>query len=236
MTDLARSECSSCGQKGLHLKRCQACNSASYCDVKCQKKDWKSHRNDCRKVQQELVESPKAGEGSSCSCEACGNTEVKLLKCGACKSVRYCSTVCQKRDWGNHKKDCSVLKVYPIHENERTINTNISYLTGGVTVHRKKAIENVDMIVKIQTGLQSGLMPGTEVISGLSVYNESKKYYACIPTSDKNHQVINDKILKDGLTCAQVHPLLKKMYVKAHLNPDFSLDVYLNCTHNINSW
>ena len=92
------------------------------------------------------------------------------------------------------------------------------------------------MIVKIQTGLQSGLMPGTEVISGLSVYNESKKYYACIPTSDKNHQVINDKILKDGLTCAQVHPLLKKMYVKAHLNPDFSLDVYLNCTHNINSW
>ena len=124
------------------------------------------------------------------------------------------------------RSECSVLKVYPIYE-------YTSYITGEVIVHRKEAIDNlaktnVDIIVKIQNGL---LMPSSVLINGLCVYNESEEYFASIPTSDKNYQVICEKILEEGV---RVHPLVKKLYFKAHLNPDFSLDVYLNCAHNTN--
>ena len=70
----------------------------------------------------------------------------------------------------------------------------------------------------------------------LCVHNESKDYNVYIKTSDKNYAILSEKILKDGLEGVVVHPLLKKLYLKAHLNPDFSLDVYLNCIYNIQNW
>jgi hypothetical protein len=42
-------------------------------------------------------------------CASCGNTErddIKLKKCTACKSVRYCSDQCQKEHKAQHKRDC----------------------------------------------------------------------------------------------------------------------------------
>ncbi|KAK3789481.1 hypothetical protein RRG08_042004, partial [Elysia crispata] len=35
---------------------------------------------------------------------------VNLKKCGACKSIRYCSRACQKGDWKIHKTECPVMK------------------------------------------------------------------------------------------------------------------------------
>lgn len=44
-------------------------------------------------------------------CRVCGTVEngkrPKMRQCAVCKSVYYCSTECQRRDWSEHKKACS---------------------------------------------------------------------------------------------------------------------------------
>jgi hypothetical protein len=39
-----------------------------------------------------------------------GTVDTKLLSCGACKNVNYCSSGCQKSDWKRHKKECAKMK------------------------------------------------------------------------------------------------------------------------------
>jgi len=49
-----------------------------------------------------------AENGMMC-CASCGTEEVdgvKLKKCTACKSVRYCSVKCQKDHRAKHKRAC----------------------------------------------------------------------------------------------------------------------------------
>lgn len=41
-------------------------------------------------------------------CKTCLKENVKLLTCGRCKSVFYCSKDCQKKDWKSHKAVCVV--------------------------------------------------------------------------------------------------------------------------------
>lgn len=41
-------------------------------------------------------------------CKTCLKENVKLLTCGRCKSVHYCSKDCQKKDWKSHKAVCAV--------------------------------------------------------------------------------------------------------------------------------
>lgn len=43
-------------------------------------------------------------------CENCKTEQEKLLNCGACKKVSYCSSDCQKDNWKTHKKKCSFNK------------------------------------------------------------------------------------------------------------------------------
>lgn len=49
------------------------------------------------------------------SCHLCGkeeSDELKLLRCGGCRSVCYCSKECQKKDWKTqHKAVCKQLSV-----------------------------------------------------------------------------------------------------------------------------
>ena len=40
-------------------------------------------------------------------CKTCLKENVKLLTCGRCKSVFYCSKDCQKKDWKTHKTVCA---------------------------------------------------------------------------------------------------------------------------------
>ena len=40
-------------------------------------------------------------------CKTCLKENVKLQKCGRCKSVFYCSKDCQKKDWKSHKAVCA---------------------------------------------------------------------------------------------------------------------------------
>ena len=184
------------------------------------------------------------GESSRRACGLCDKTGTKLFKCGACLSVRYCGSVCQTEDWESHEKDCSV-KVYPVDEfqappngHQWSIGVLRNDLTGAVTMKsetRKKFIgKEMDMIVKVQTlSFEQNLDKKPEV---LSVYNESRKYYVYVRGPDENKDLIIDKILKEGWSSRVDAPNLKKLYFKAHLNCDSSLDVFLNCTHNIQHW
>ncbi|EKM59859.1 uncharacterized protein PHACADRAFT_206078 [Phanerochaete carnosa HHB-10118-sp] len=50
---------------------------------------------------------------AAASCLNCKGEETirkSLSQCGACKLVRYCSTACQREDWGRHKKTCKAVK------------------------------------------------------------------------------------------------------------------------------
>ena len=47
-------------------------------------------------------------EDATTMCMKCKKTDLvnKMMMCGACKSVSYCSKECQKADWKHHKKQC----------------------------------------------------------------------------------------------------------------------------------
>ena len=50
--------CAYCKKPGARLK-CKACFQRTYCDKKCQKKDWKTvHKKQCKKLQQVFVPPP----------------------------------------------------------------------------------------------------------------------------------------------------------------------------------
>ena len=45
--------------------------------------------------------------------DACGGCRLSkyesptpLMECGACKSVKYCSSACQTADWNRHRSEC----------------------------------------------------------------------------------------------------------------------------------
>jgi hypothetical protein len=47
-----------------------------------------------------------AAKNGVCQNPTCSKTDVKRLFCGKCKRVAYCSAICQKEHWGQHKKIC----------------------------------------------------------------------------------------------------------------------------------
>ena len=56
--NLRNKVCAYCKRPGARLK-CEGCRQRSYCDRKCQKRDWKQeHRGQCVKLQQVFVPPP----------------------------------------------------------------------------------------------------------------------------------------------------------------------------------
>jgi hypothetical protein len=45
------------------------------------------------------------------NCKAVALKDIPILSCGVCRSAVYCSTVCQKEQWKEHKKICKSLNV-----------------------------------------------------------------------------------------------------------------------------
>eukprot|EP00729_Bicosta_minor_P028536 gene28536-biopygen31622 len=63
--NLRNKVCAYCKRPGARLK-CEGCRQRSYCDRKCQKKDWKQeHRGQCAKLQQVFVPPPPGWRGSA---------------------------------------------------------------------------------------------------------------------------------------------------------------------------
>eukprot|EP00729_Bicosta_minor_P018018 gene18018-biopygen22192 len=57
--------CAYCKRPGARLK-CEGCRQRSYCDRKCQKRDWKQeHRGQCAKLQQVFVPPPPGWRGAA---------------------------------------------------------------------------------------------------------------------------------------------------------------------------
>lgn len=55
----------------------------------------------------ELLEEPDEAHISNKElCRNCANPCEKVLRCGKCRSVSYCSAFCQKEDWQFHKRGC----------------------------------------------------------------------------------------------------------------------------------
>eukprot|EP00729_Bicosta_minor_P032828 gene32828-biopygen3824 len=66
--------CAYCKRPGARLK-CEGCRQRSYCDRKCQKRDWKQeHRGQCVKLQQVFVPPPPGWRGAGVAevAAACG--------------------------------------------------------------------------------------------------------------------------------------------------------------------
>ena len=69
--NLRNKVCAYCKRPGAVLK-CEGCRQRSYCDRKCQKKDWKQeHRGQCVKLQQVFVPPPPGWRGAAAA-EASG--------------------------------------------------------------------------------------------------------------------------------------------------------------------
>ena len=51
------------------------------------------------------------------SCTCCGQRKPDMKKCSQCKSVFYCSSACQTKDWGNiHNKICRTLQALQVKD------------------------------------------------------------------------------------------------------------------------
>lgn len=61
-----------------------------------------------REIDEELKQLKQlaAFEGLERRCAHCGAEPEKLLRCGRCKAVKYCTTQCQRAAWCSHKSSC----------------------------------------------------------------------------------------------------------------------------------
>ena len=48
-------KCSACGKESDTLMKCRDCKCVWYCDAACQKRHWKVHRKECRRLKKELA-------------------------------------------------------------------------------------------------------------------------------------------------------------------------------------
>ena len=57
---------------------------------------------------------------------------IKFLQCSKCKAVKYCSRVCQKKNWPDHKVLCTAISHLSNQENwplDLSDSTFVSHLT-----------------------------------------------------------------------------------------------------------
>lgn len=59
------------------------------------------------------------------NCGACFATDKKLLTCSQCKSILYCSKLCQKNHWKDHKSYCGNLNKLLFETSKEFINMTI---------------------------------------------------------------------------------------------------------------
>ena len=49
-----RQPCVSCGTSMQRLKKCGGCMQRLYCSEECQTAEWPAHKDECRRIQEEL--------------------------------------------------------------------------------------------------------------------------------------------------------------------------------------
>ena len=77
-------------------------------------------------------------------CVTCGESKKKLLNCAVCRSVVYCSSDCQSKDWARHKKLCvGFVAVADIGDKGRGLVATKD-LQAGERVFREKVAISID--------------------------------------------------------------------------------------------
>ena len=103
---LSMETCPVCGMSG-QLKSCQGCLKQKYCSTKCQKVDWKKHKDHCfKEITKTETENNRNDINETLAiCSYCKRKNISL-SCSGCNAVYYCSKSCQKLDWIKHKISC----------------------------------------------------------------------------------------------------------------------------------
>ena len=68
-------------------------------------------------------------EGIECDGPGCGHISASLKACAGCHSARYCSELCQKRDWPAHKP-CCLAKKYALLNERGVCSIKVLAVTG----------------------------------------------------------------------------------------------------------
>ena len=99
-----------CGD-GAALLKCGRCKIISYCSTGCQRLHWKVHKAACLTRKEQEISRSVARATTVKDCYFCKRTkkagEKAFSSCARCRAVRYCSSECQKKDWGTHKDACA---------------------------------------------------------------------------------------------------------------------------------
>jgi len=89
---LADTSCHACGKSECKLLRCGRCQIVWFCNRECQVVAARQgHSGENCRTTAKATQHTDAGA----SCHACGNSDCKLLRCGQCKKVWFCSRECQ---------------------------------------------------------------------------------------------------------------------------------------------
>ncbi|CAF9932803.1 MAG: hypothetical protein ALECFALPRED_005382 [Alectoria fallacina] len=94
-------------------KRCTGCQRASYCSSTCQKQDWRNHKSACKSSTPSSAKAlPKQCSNLGCA----ARPDQLTTPCASCNGATYCSTLCQKEDWEDHKPTCREPIFAPTHD------------------------------------------------------------------------------------------------------------------------
>lgn len=85
------------------LRRCHCYGCSNiYCTKYCLANDWPRHKLLCKS---RPGQTGHQFQDVDIRCNSCSKT-VDLKLCSRCHGVNYCSKICQKADWKNHKSMC----------------------------------------------------------------------------------------------------------------------------------
>ena len=153
-----------CCQKVGNLV-CSRCKSVCYCSATCQRTEWNKHKVTCIPIEP-LVQPSEVGKKSIGPCFTCKKPGNVL--CGKCKKVIYCSDICQKSDWMNHKKLCN-----PCLSTEDLLKVGQETYTFYSTT-----VPNVDQTSPITI---ANLISKTDPVKALQFLKENKEQISLLP-------------------------------------------------------
>lgn len=105
--------CTFCGkiiENMFSTRSCPHCLKGVYCTKYCLANDWSKHKLICEQStsgpSNETMNQPGGDLKTDKVCKTCGKGE-NIKSCSTCKRIYYCSKICQKNDWKNHKINCT---------------------------------------------------------------------------------------------------------------------------------
>lgn len=98
-------------EPGDEKSTCGKCKTVWYCNIGCQKADWRArHKKECKPNPLPeiswLEESFPDRICAAAKCPTLFSTKDLILGCATCEKVNYCSIKCLKQDRFSHKESC----------------------------------------------------------------------------------------------------------------------------------